>query len=194
MAYTSIIIDDFYSNPDEVRSFALKQNFDTIGNFPGARTEPILNDNTKDYINKHIAPVHGDIDWVNNKQYNGSFQYTTKRDSSWIHADEFNEWAGVLYLTPNAPLKGGTGIFKHIETGLYKIPRLSNGDIDRKLADLIYADANDLSKWEVVDVIGNVYNRLVIYQGDLFHTSLDYFGTNINNGRLFQTFFFDTKN
>ena len=194
MAYTSIIIDDFYNNPEEVRSFALKQTFDTVGNFPGARTEPILNESTKDYINKHIAPIHGDIDWVNSKQYNGSFQYTTKEDSSWIHADGFNEWAGVLYLTPGAPLKGGTGIFKHIETGLYKIPRLPDGSIDSKLADLIYADANDLSKWEVVDVIGNVYNRLVIYQGDLFHTSLDYFGNTLEDGRLFQTFFFDTIN
>ena len=46
----------------------------------------------------------------------------------------------------------------------------------------------------MTDFIGNVYNRLVIYQGDLFHTSLDYFGTDMHNGRLFQTFFFDTKN
>jgi hypothetical protein len=50
-----------------------------------------------------------------------------------------------------------------------------------------------MTKWEMVDFIGNKYNRLVIYQGDLFHSSLDYFGTDINNGRLFQTFFFDTE-
>ena len=28
MAYTSIIIDDFYENPEEVRDFALENNYD----------------------------------------------------------------------------------------------------------------------------------------------------------------------
>ena len=59
--------------------------------------------------------------------------------------------------------------------------------------ELIYQDSRDMTKWEMVDFIGNKYNRLVIYQGDLFHSSLDYFGTDINSGRLFQTFFFDTE-
>jgi len=45
---TSIIItDDFYSNPNEVREFALQQEFKVRGNFPGQRTESFLNDDTK---------------------------------------------------------------------------------------------------------------------------------------------------
>jgi mannosyltransferase OCH1-like enzyme len=51
----------------------------------------------------------------------------------------------------------------------------------------------DYTKWEMVDRIGNVYNRLILYRGDLFHVSLDYFGQNIQDGRLFQTFFFNTE-
>jgi hypothetical protein len=42
-------------------------------------------------------------------------------------------------------------------------------------------------------MVGNVYNRLVLYRGDLFHSSLDYFGEGLNDGRLFQTFFFNTE-
>ena len=49
------------------------------------------------------------------------------------------------------------------------------------------------SGWELVDKVGNVFNRLVIYRGDYFHASLDYFGKDINDGRLFQTFFFNTE-
>ena len=192
MAYTSIIIDDFYTNPDEVMDYILTQEFNITGNFPGARTEPILNESTKQFIEDHLASIHGNIDWKNNKEYNGSFQYTTKDDLSCIHADQHNHWAGVLYLTPEAPLNAGTGIFKHIETGLYKIPRLLDGTINRELTDKIYDDAGDPAKWEIIDVIGNVYNRLVIYNGDLFHSSLNYFGNNLKDGRLFQTFFFDT--
>ena len=55
-------------------------------------------------------------------------------------------------------------------------------------------DGRDYTKWELVDTIGNVYNRLVLYPGDLFHASLDYFGKDLETGRLFQTFFFNTEN
>ena len=50
-----------------------------------------------------------------------------------------------------------------------------------------------MSKWEVVDVVANKFNRLVLYRGDLFHSSLDYFGKDKYDGRLFQTFFFNTE-
>ena len=50
-----------------------------------------------------------------------------------------------------------------------------------------------MTKWEMTDFVGNKYNRLILYRGDNFHTSLDYFGRDINDGRLFQTFFFNTQ-
>ena len=192
MAYTSIIIDNFYENPDEVREFALSQEYNVSGNFPGNRTTPFLNESTKEHIASHISPLHGKITWVT-EEYTGAFQYTTQDDRSWIHADEHNKWAGVLYLTPNAPLSGGTGIFKHKASGLYKIPRNIDESVNLDITNTLYKDSRDMTKWELVDFIGNKYNRLVIYQGDLFHSSLDYFGTDINSGRLFQTFFFDTE-
>ena len=34
-----IVVDNFYSNPMEVREFALKQNFSETGTFPGYRTD-----------------------------------------------------------------------------------------------------------------------------------------------------------
>ena len=41
-------------------------------------------------------------------------------------------------------------------------------------------------------MIGNVYNRLVLYRGDLFHRSLQSgFGNSVETGRLTQVFFFD---
>ena len=73
-------------------------------------------------------------------------------------------------------------------------PRLEDGKYDEEfLKKHIYPDSRDFSKWDMTGMVGNVYNRLVMYRGDLFHSSLDYFGTNKNNGRLFQTFFFNTE-
>lgn len=197
MANSLQIIDNFYDNADEVREYALSKDFGVRGNYPGLRTAPDLNDGVRDYISSHIEPMHGKILWPdphNIESYCGSFQYTTAKDRTWIHADSGTTWAGVLYLTPDAPLSGGTGLFRHKATGLCTLPRFENGDIDEELLAKIYEDAQDMTKWEMTDRIANVYNRLVIYRGDYFHASLDYFGKDIYDGRLFQTFFFNTEN
>jgi len=45
----------------------------------------------------------------------------------------------------------------------------------------------------MVDRVGNVFNRLIMYRADNYHVSLDYFGKNMQDGRLFQVFFFNTE-
>jgi hypothetical protein len=45
----------------------------------------------------------------------------------------------------------------------------------------------------MVDRFGNLFNRLIMYRADNYHMSLDYFGSNKENGRLFQVFFFNTE-
>jgi hypothetical protein len=49
----------------------------------------------------------------------------------------------------------------------------------------------DSTEFEVVDVVGNVYNRLVLFNARMIHSASTYFGNNMENGRLFQLFFFD---
>jgi len=187
------IFDDFYSDVDEVRQMALNMDFSVEGNYPGYRTAPVENEDVKNAIGNLIRPFAGEIvDW-NKTKYNSAFQYTTAEDRSWVHADKYNTWAGVLYLTPNAPLSGGTGIFRHKATGLMKVPYLENGEMDLETLNKMEDEGIDPTKWEIVDRIGNVYNRLVLYKGDFFHTSLDYFGTDRYDGRLFQTFFFSSE-
>ena len=187
-----IIIDNFYSNVDEVREFALQQDFNVDGNYPGHRTKAFLNQAMIDYISRALG-AEADMDVNDKDSYCGAYQYTTARDRTWIHADGWNEWAGVCYLTPNAPHTGGTGLFRHKPTGEHKMPRLANGDRNEQLYGIINDDAQDYTKWELTDVIANKYNRLVLYKGDYFHASLDYFGKDKYDGRLFQTFFFNTK-
>jgi hypothetical protein len=47
----------------------------------------------------------------------GAFQLCTASDRTWIHSDCHNMWAGVCYLTPNAPLSSGTAFYMHKKTG-----------------------------------------------------------------------------
>jgi hypothetical protein len=193
MLISPIVIDDFYVDPFQVREMALAQEFDVRGNYPGQRTTPFLSDSVLDIIQNAIRYAGGQVlDW-NMSEYTGAFQYTTAWDRSWIHADQTTSWAGVLYLTPNAPLSAGTGLFRHKETGLFSAPRNPDGGYNIELLNKINLDAQDMTKWDLVDRVANKFNRLVLYKGDLFHMSLDYFGQNKYDGRLFQTFFFNSE-
>jgi hypothetical protein len=194
MQISSFIIDNFYSDVDEVRKFALQQEYPVSGNYPGRRTKSFLNDSMKEVIESVVSSHYGKVTYWSEEQYTGSYQFTTSHDRSWIHADQTTKWAGVCYLTPNAPLSSGTGLFKHKKTGLTMAPKNPDGTYNMTILNEIYKDSQDMTKWELVDRIGNVYNRLVLYRGDHFHISMDYFGQDINDGRLFQTFFFDTEN
>lgn len=183
MKTNMIVIDEFYNNPNDVREFALAQEFDVTGNWPGNRTKTFINESTKETIQKILQDVAGNVtDWQANDGYTGCFQLTTSMDRSWIHADSYNTWAGVLYLTPDAPLSGGTGIFRYKKTG----SMMEDG------TDLSGV-TQDMTKWELVDRVGNVYNRLVLYRGNNYHMSLDYFGKDKEDGRLFQLFFITTE-
>ncbi len=188
MRIESIIISDFYNNVDEVREFALSQEFSVSGNFPNVRTKSFLDENIKKGIQNIIEPISGRITWWGDN-YSGSYQYTTATNRSFVHVDT-TDWAGVCYLTPDAPLSGGTGLFRHKKSKITTFK--PKNDFENKSAEH-FKDYLDVTKWELVDRVGNLYNRLILYRGDLFHTSLDYFGLEKNDGRLFQTFFFNTQ-
>ena len=180
-----LVIDNFYNNVDSVREFALSQEFNVVGNYPGKRTKPFINQSTKDSIARLIDPHGGKIiDWMEGEdQYTGSFQISYASDSSWIHTDDYNNWAGVLYLTPDAPPMGGTGFYRS------KI----NGSIYGQNDDDVGPYGQDKSKWDLVNEVHNIYNRLILFRSDQWHTSMEYFGNDNQTGRLTQVFFFTTE-
>jgi len=179
-----IIVDDFYSNPDNVRNYALSQQFEVSGNYPGLRTKPYLPEDLKTSIQHIVLNAGGKITyWFDDSGYTGAFQICTAKDRTWIHADSFNTWAGVCYLNPDPPLSAGTALYRWKETKEY----------ERKSNDAHMHDGNDYTKWEMTDYVSNKYNRLVLYRGNMYHASVDYFGNTLQDGRLFQTFFFNTE-
>ena len=176
-----IITDNFYSNPDGVRSWILQQEFKHY-KYPGLRTRSFLTEDTKVTIQNLLMNAGGIVtNWNQEDGLTGSFELATSTDRSWIHTDHYNTWAGVLYLTPDAPLSSGTGIFQYKKTGATVASQLE------------HYESQDMTKWELCDIIANRYNRLVLYRSEMFHTSLDYFGHDLHTGRLFQLFFITTQ-
>jgi len=98
-----IIIDDFYGDPDSVRNFALQQEFGVRGNYPGVRTKSFFTDDVKAAIERYMQFAGKITNSYDHDGYTGAFQIATAMDRTWIHADHHNMWAGVCYLTPDAP-------------------------------------------------------------------------------------------
>lgn len=182
-----IIIDNFYKHPYEVRNFALLQDFFGKDYFPGKRTKSFASIDIKNKFQNFLNPFGGKItDFSLYNSDNGSFQITTSNDKSWIHNDSSSSnWAGIVYLTPNAPINSGTIFYKH-KTGV-------SNSIETQITDTHIESGVDYSNWEIVDKVGNVFNRLILYNSTRYHQSGDYFGTNLYDGRLFQVFFFKTE-
>ena len=177
-----IVIDNFYKNPDNVRKLALLQDIEREGNYPGNRTSHFITYEIKNKL-QSIFESYGKItifEMVNQQTSNGCFQLTLSKNRSWIHTD-YNEnislntnWAGVLYLTPNAPFSSGTDIYDF----KYKDDHTNYNEYSQ-----------DVTKWNKRDSIGNVYNRLILFNSQQWHMSGDYFGKDKNDGRLTQVFF-----
>jgi hypothetical protein len=94
------------------------------------------------------------------------------------------QYAGVLYLTPDAPVEAGTSLYRSKMTNsmLGYGPEYSE----------VYPRGNlDPSQFERVDTIGNVYNRLILFNSHMIHSASSYFGNSKESGRLVQLFFFD---
>ena len=194
-----MVIDNFYTNAMATREYILTQEFKVRGNYPGQRTVSFANEHLKYMIEGYIQhfagkitkwPMPRDTDDKNTvtEIYNGAYQYTTSRDRTWIHNDGWNNWAGVLYLTPNAPVNSGTGIYR-FKDGTRTVDE-AEARGNKKIIDEC---SQDYTKWELVDRIGNIFNRLILFNSKQYHASQDYFGTNKENGRLFQVFFFSTE-
>ena len=174
MNVNTIVIDDFLENPDLVRSSALNLDFYRFGDYPGQRTDSADLDYQEYIKNKLENILNSKI--LEFRQDSFCFQLCLENSETWIHHDE-TEWAGVLYLTPEAPVGSGTAIYRHVVSGIFQGP----ADVDVK-------DNN----WEIITAIGNIYNRMILYKGNMFHRSLiSGFGKDKSSGRLTQTFFFN---
>ena len=190
MNYTSWIIDNFYSDPDKVRKFALSQEYVEGGfgrGFIGRRTEKQflfdgLKESFEDVIGRKITKwqEHG---------MNGRFQVAWSGEPLVYHCDS-QKWGGMIYLTPGAPYQCGTTLYAHKQT---RARTYYDQGWDAAWKDIPGDPHLDGTSFEPVDVLGNVYNRLVIFDASSIHSASQYFGTVMENARLWQMFFFDSE-
>ena len=109
--YPTVVIDNFFKNPELIREFALSLPFEKSpdGRWPGERS-PMLNEIDEELV-KNIAAkilsIYFDLKtrvyWDDIQMtFQKTRQYSNEKDSpqnkGWIHIDEDKSFAGVIYL------------------------------------------------------------------------------------------------
>ena len=176
------VVDNFYSDPYAVREYALKQEFKPeIEYFKGSRSlDQYFVPGTKEAFERIMGIKIRE--WESHGMC-GRFQYCTAQDPLVYHHDS-QTWAAMIYLNPDAPYCTGTS--------LYASKNGARRTSDPNFTDNVFAGGfYDETKFELVDSIGNVFNRLFIFDAQNIHAASKYFGQTKEDSRLFHIFFFD---
>ena len=177
------VVDDFYANPDEIRNFALNQveYEEDIRFYKGMRSKQVYR---PDWIKQAFEDIIGQtiVRW-DDYNYNGVFQIVSSENPQVIHYD-VQKWAAIIYLTPNAPIESGTRTHRSRINGAR---HRNHAGADEALGGMFY----DMTRFDVCDSVGNIYNRLIIMDAEAIHSAGSYFGNSMYNGRLTHLFFFD---
>ena len=200
MKRSIIIIDDFYSRPEEVRQVALNSPYPDPGSeytYPGKNSDDNfypheLHERFEQILNRKLVPA----------SVNGYFRLSLETDSfkQDVHVDPSWEFGAVCYLnTPDQCIdEGGTSFWLHNKTKSERCPKTGEqakqyGYSEAKEAwwTTVYGEGLDRKKWTRYLLSPMKYNRIVIFRTDLWHSHNYNFGDNLENGRLVQLFFFN---
>lgn len=207
------IVDDFLLDPGAYRAAALALPFHQQRyagqNYPGRQTDG----SDCQAIMQRIANTLGrTIKFMSPDNGSCRISYADATARTDIHVDnesgdQFNFYAGVLYLNPPEQCQGGTTFWRHKPSGWQR--RLPAADIRQAgypgfkefqkqwLPNTTVQQFNTLQQqrdtWQALVEIPMRNNRLIVYQGHHFHSISNVFGDTPDNGRLVQLFFFEVQ-
>jgi hypothetical protein len=187
--YPITIIDNFFRDPDAVVDLAKSLEYhQNDGAWPGSRTKLLstINQETELLFHYFGSRVHSlfyetppdfweidvrfqKIDPYHDEKYN-------KKNRGWIHRDDHANFGGIIYLTKDPEKDTGTSIYKpkneftcQFENCLSAKEDLYLGE--NRFSDDEYENCFDRLNDQYIETITieNVYNRLVLFDGNTYH-------------------------
>ena len=207
--FYSVCVDDFFINPNTIRNFGLNlsKKPDITGTWPGLKSESLHN------IDIHLNTVillkvlsvyfdlkYENIEWEESDVCFQQIKKFSKNKNSilnkgWIHQDNKNSLAGIIYLSPNINPEAGTSLYNLKENEKENfIPytkqnyrhMLYTGDkIDEYEYEKSWKKHNE--KFIEKTRFQNIFNRMICYDSNEFHSANNYFSD--NEDRLTLIFF-----
>lgn len=180
-----IVVDDYFLNPVAVREYALRQNFVENGAFYKGKRANVVNDGLWMSVEDMSAGIAALLRKDSLQNLYTCFQLTTEKEPLVYHSDH-QRWAGAIYLDPTR-IDAGTSFWRDRCFGNRRPSPLP------QINSLMYSQYNLLHEdgWELVDRVGSVFNRLVLWDAQLVHSATTYTGFTDENPRLVQLLFFN---
>lgn len=201
--FPAICIDNFYSDPDRVREFALSLDYysDPNGNWPGKRTEELffIDQDFHNLFCKKIFSIFYDINKINVRgSVKTMFQIIepyhidplSPKNQGWIHYDIDSLFAGVIYLNKNSMYNNGTSLYQLIDKDKIDTGNTKEQYYSQK-QDLNYNEKIIKHNSGFIETVkyNNVYNRFICFDSNVAHGANNFF--NEKEPRLTQVFFVD---
>ena len=202
--FPTLIYDNFFDNPDRVVDYANSLEFiDTdTGAWPGKRTNDLSQINPQ-FKNEVVRKILGTFYPNHEYQYFAKliFQKITPfhedkyhiKNRGWIHRDQDRCIGGIIYLNKNPEPDTGTSIYKNkCLTDPYFVEHEQckrNFYLGKYISDEYY-EKHFLStpeNFQEVIRVENVYNRLMMFNGNQYHGVHTYGSSNTE--RLTLAFF-----
>ena len=200
MKFNYAVVDDFYSNPYEIRKYALSLEYPEPHDgytYPGKNSEgQVYDENMHNQLERIVGQK---LKYPQNAGQAGYFRLSQLNDQyqQYIHLDPWDV-AGVLYLNPpnQSVVEAGTSFWMHKKLGIERGPRtpeegaaIGYHTYEAVRENLIYDDGLDETKWLKYAMVPNKFNRLVMFDPMLWHSHNENFGDKKENARLVQLFF-----
>jgi hypothetical protein len=203
LAGSVICKNNFFNNPDKVLALSKRQTYEKSERYPGKRTINLLestDSETKEFavffakkIAREVFP--GISQFVIHISFHINELYSDdEANIGWIHNDDVT-LAGLVYLNSNETnFNSGTSIF--LKKGLenFSIPDFQSRKLFNTTSVVTEDYKQDLknnhSHFEETMRIGNVYNRLIAYDSNLWHRP-NTFKVDVDEPRTTLLFFID---
>jgi len=197
-----LVIDNFYNNPHTIRERAFNYEFIEPEDLVGWRTKRgYMPRNFQQRLErltgkkiKYLQKPQGTPD--DNGTFFLSFSKGKIKENPQPHYDDpLNHYVCLVYLSENIPSDCGTSFFKHKKTQLEYYPVTK--DLDRlnmsikQVEHILDRDCTYSNRWEETDRVAHRFNRAVIFPCKRLHAASKHYGSNMENGRIYQMFTFE---
>jgi len=214
MTHSTIIQDDFFEDPDDIRRFALQQEYEPcpVGKWPGKRTELLrsINADFAKYFVEKLVPIR--FVGVRSVDLASYFHIIPKfsddpssiLNRGFVHIDAYDgnsfnpNLSGVVYLTPGIHKRCGTSTFQlkpHVDQSKVNMAVAEKHALYKSgvlVEDFYKKVANHYDQFEETVRVDNIYNRLVTFDTQIWHGANN-FHSGIQEDRLTLVWFAKTK-